>query len=30
MVYNADGLLAWNKAVQKDESINCTLCIFLI
>ena len=23
--YNADGLLAWNKAVQKDESINCTL-----
>ena len=24
-VYNADGLLAWNKAVQKDESINCTL-----
>ena len=25
MVYNADGLLAWNKAVQKDESINCTL-----
>jgi len=25
MVYNANGLLAWNKAVQKDESINCTL-----
>ena len=25
VVYNADGLLAWNKAVQKDESINCTL-----
>ena len=25
MVYNADGLLAWNKAAQKDESINCTL-----
>ena len=25
MVYNADGLLAWNKAGQKDESINCTL-----
>ena len=25
MVYNAKGLLAWNKAVQKDESINCTL-----
>ena len=25
MVYNADGLLAWNKAIQKDESINCTL-----
>ena len=24
-VYNADGLLAWNKATQKDESINCTL-----
>ena len=24
-VYNANGLLAWNKAVQKDESINCTL-----
>ena len=24
-VYNADGLLAWNKAVQEDESINCTL-----
>ncbi len=24
-VYNAKGLLAWNKAVQKDESINCTL-----
>ena len=24
-VYNADGLLAWNKAAQKDESINCTL-----
>jgi len=24
-VYNADGLLAWNKAIQKDESINCTL-----
>ena len=24
-VYNADGLLAWNKAVQKDESINCIL-----
>ena len=25
MVYNADGLLAWNKAAQKDRSINCTL-----
>ena len=25
MVYNADGLQAWNKAAQKDESINCTL-----
>ena len=25
MVYNADGLLAWNKAAQEDESINCTL-----
>ena len=25
MGYNADGLLAWNKAAQKDESINCTL-----
>ena len=25
MVYNADGLLAWNKAAQKDESINCPL-----
>ena len=25
MVYNADGLLAWNKAAQKDKSINCTL-----
>lgn len=25
MVYNADGLLAWNKAAQKEESINCTL-----
>ena len=25
MVYNADGLLAWNEASQKDESINCTL-----
>lgn len=25
VVYNADGLLAWNKAIQKDESINCTL-----
>ena len=24
-VYNADGLLAWNKAAQKDRSINCTL-----
>ena len=24
-VYNVKGLLAWNKAVQKDESINCTL-----
>ena len=24
-VYNADGLLAWNKAIQKDRSINCTL-----
>ena len=24
-VYNANGLLAWNKAIQKDESINCTL-----
>ena len=25
MVYNAKGLLAWNKAAQEDESINCTL-----
>ena len=25
MVYNAKGLLAWNEAAQKDESINCTL-----
>lgn len=25
MVYNAKGLLAWNKAIQEDESINCTL-----
>lgn len=24
-VYNADGLLAWNEAAQKDQSINCTL-----
>ena len=24
-VYNADGLLVWNEAAQKDESINCTL-----
>ena len=24
-VYNADGLLAWNEASQKDRSINCTL-----
>ena len=24
-VYNADGLLAWNEATQKDRSINCTL-----
>ena len=24
-VYNADGLLIWNEAAQKDESINCTL-----
>ena len=24
-VYNANGLLAWNEASQKDESINCTL-----
>ena len=24
-VYNADGLLTWNEASQKDESINCTL-----
>ena len=24
-VYNADGLLAWNEAAQKDPSINCTL-----
>ena len=24
-VYNADGLLAWNEAAQKDLSINCTL-----
>ena len=24
-VYNADGLLAWNEATQKDQSINCTL-----
>ena len=24
-VYNADGLLAWNEAAQKDSSINCTL-----
>ena len=23
-VYNAKGLLAWNEAAQKDESINCT------
>ena len=25
VVYNADGLLAWNEAIQEDESINCTL-----
>ena len=25
MVYNADGLLAWNEAAQKYESINCKL-----
>ena len=25
MVYNADGLLAWNEAAQIDLSINCTL-----
>ena len=25
VVYNAKGLLAWNEAAQKDESINCTL-----
>ena len=25
MVYNADGLLAWNEATRKDLSINCTL-----
>ena len=25
MVYNADGLLAWNEAAQEDVSINCTL-----
>lgn len=24
-VYNADGLLAWNEAVQSDLSLNCTL-----
>ena len=24
-VYNADGLLAWNEAAQKDRSINCNL-----
>ena len=24
-VYNADGLLAWNKAVQSNLSLNCTL-----
>ena len=24
-VYNANGLLAWNEAAQKDRSINCTL-----
>ena len=24
-VYNADGLLTWNEAAQKDRSINCTL-----
>ena len=24
-VYNADGLLAWSEAAQKDRSINCTL-----
>ena len=24
-VYNADGLLAWNEAVQSDLTINCTL-----
>ena len=24
-VYNADGLLAWNEAAQKDRSINCTI-----
>ena len=26
-VYNADGLLAWNEAAQKDPSINCTLSV---
>lgn len=25
MVYNADGLMAWNEATRKDLSINCTL-----
>ena len=25
VVYNADGLLAWNEAAQKDVSINCSL-----
>ena len=25
VVYNADGLLAWNEAAQKDVSINCKL-----
>lgn len=25
MVYNADGLLAWNEATREDLSINCTL-----
>ena len=24
-VYNADGLLAWNEAAQKDMTLNCTL-----